>query len=211
MQPVPEYTNEEILERVVHTGIEPELQEHFRKCIEFHTYGAPGILLGVFMVDFGLELLGKTPDDKIFVTCETFKCLPDAPQVIMHSTVGSHRLEVLPIGRFALTMTPAGTEAYAEGVRIYLDRRKLDAYPVIAHWFDNSSEFRPEYMKRELTDAILTAGRDLFSSEQVRVKVPHKQKWHSAVCPSCGEQVPAQMMEGEICAGCGSLAYYERC
>ena len=66
-------------------------------------------------------------------------------------------------------------------------------------------------MKRQLVDEILAAGRDILSYDRIRMKVTHKQKWRSATCPSCGEQVPEDMMEGDVCAGCGSMAYYERC
>jgi formylmethanofuran dehydrogenase subunit E len=211
MQQIPEYSTEDVCERLVALGIDPYLQDYFKRCIDFHTYAAPGILIGVFMVDYALDLSGKTPADKVFVTCETYKCLPDAPQVIMHATVGNHQLQVLPIGKFAITLTPFTAKEYAEGVRVYIDRKKLEKYPIYAAWFDNRPDFKPAYMKRQLVDEILTAQRDVFSHECVRMKVTHKKKWQSATCPSCGEQIPKNLMEGDICAGCGSLSYYESC
>ncbi|HRX33204.1 MAG TPA: formylmethanofuran dehydrogenase subunit E family protein [Methanoregulaceae archaeon] len=211
MQQIPEYSNEDVCERLVALGIDPHLQDYFKRCIDFHTYAAPGILIGVFMVDYALDLIGKTPADKIFVTCESYKCLPDAPQVIMHATVGNHQLQVLPIGKFAITLTPFTAKEYAEGVRVYIDRKKLEKYPVYAAWFDNRPDFKPAYMKRQLVDEILTAQRNVLSHECIRMKVTHKKKWQSATCPSCGEQIPKNLMEGDICAGCGSLSYYESC
>lgn len=211
MQQIPEYSNEDVCERLVALGIDPYLQDYFKRCIDFHTYAAPGILIGVFMVDYALDLIGKTPADKVFVTCESYKCLPDAPQVIMHATVGNHQLQVLPIGKFAITLTPFTARDYAEGVRVYIDRKKLEKYPVYAAWFDNSPDFKPAYMKRQLVEEILTAKRDAFSHDCIRMKVTHKKKWQSATCPSCGEQIPKDLMEGDICAGCGSLSYYELC
>jgi formylmethanofuran dehydrogenase subunit E len=211
MQRIPEYSNSEVCERLVEMGTEPYLQEYFKKCIDFHTYAAPGILIGVFMVDFALDLIGKKPADKVFVTCESYKCLPDAPQIIMHATIGNHQLRVLPIGKFAITLTPFTAKDKAEGVRVYIDRKKLDKYPAYALWFDNSPEFKPAYMKRQLVDEILSAKRDAFSHECILMSVTHKKKWRSAICPTCGEQIPKDLMEGDICAGCGSLSYYEKC
>ena len=211
MQLVPEYSQVEVSECLVAAGIKPELREFFNKCIDFHTYAAPGLLIGVFMVDYALELLGKKPTDRIYVTCETHKCLPDPPQVIMHATIGNHRLRVLPIGKFALTLTPFSAKEYADGVRVYIDRKKLEKYPVVALWFDNSPDFNAGTMKRQLVDEILTSGRDILSFDRIRMKVTHKKKWRSATCPSCGEQIAEDLMEGGICAGCGSLAYYEKC
>jgi formylmethanofuran dehydrogenase subunit E len=81
----------------------------------------------------------------------------------------------------------------------------------LALWFDNSPDFKAGSMKRQVVDEILTAGKDILSFDRIRLKVTHKKKWRSATCPSCGEQVPEDLMEGEKCVGCGSLAYYEKC
>lgn len=210
MPAIPEYSSDELLAKMDAMGMPKELRESFCKCIDFHTYPAPGMLIGVFMVDYALSLTGKKPDDKIFVTSETPKCLPDPPQVIMHATTGNHRLRVLPIGKFAITLTPFSAKEAAEGVRVYVDRKKLEKYPVIAAWYDNTPSFKPATMKKQLVDDILTAGRAILSYERVKMNVTHKKKWTSVTCPSCGEQVPENMMEGTHCAGCGSMAYYER-
>lgn len=210
MQSIPEYTPRELLEKMETMRIQEDLRESFRKCIDFHTYAAPGMLIGVFMVDCALKILDKKPNEKIFVTCETHKCLPDPPQVIMHATTGNHRLRVLPIGKFAMTFTPFSAKEYAEGIRIFIDREKLNRYPALASWYDNSAAFKPATMKRQLAEEILAAACDMFSHERVRMKVTLKKKWKSVTCPSCGEQVPENLMEGTTCAGCGSLAYYEK-
>jgi formylmethanofuran dehydrogenase subunit E len=210
MQQMPEYSDPEVLERIAAHGISPKLQDYFRRCIDFHRYAAPGMLIGVFMVDYALETLGKNPTDRIYVTSETYKCLPDPPQVILHATAGNHRLRILPIGKFALTLTPFTTEEYARGVRVYVDGEKLGRYPVAALWYDNSPDFRGS-MKRQLIDEILAAGRDILSVECIRMRVSRKQKWRSATCSQCGEQVPEDLMEGGLCAACGSMAYYEKC
>lgn len=209
MQTIPEYSTEELLEKMETMGIPPDLRESFRRCIDFHSYAAPGMLIGVFMVDYALSILGKNPRDKIFVTCETAKCLPDPPQVMMHATTGNHRLRVLPIGKFALTLTPFSANECAEGVRVYVDRDKLKKYPVISSWYDNTPAFKPATMKKQLADEILSAGRSILSCAKVRMNVTRKKKWNSVTCPSCGEQVPEYLMEGDRCAGCGSMAYYE--
>jgi len=209
MQEIPEYSDPEVIRRISGQGISPQLQEYFRRCIDFHGYAAPGMLIGVFMVDYALEVLGKAPTDKIFVTSETHKCLPDPPQVIMHATAGNHRLRILPIGKFALSMTPFTSEENARGIRIYLDREKLGRYPAAALWYDNSPGFKGS-MKRQVIDEILAAGRDILSVECIRMKVSRKQKWRSARCLKCGEPVPEDLMEQGLCAGCGSMAYYEK-
>jgi len=128
----------------------------------------------------------------------------------MHATIGNHRLRVLPIGKFAITLTPSSADESVEGVRVSIDRKKMSRYPTLASWYDNSPAFRPATMKRQLVDEILAAGRDILSSERVRMKVTPKKRWNSVTCPTCGEQVPEDLMEGDHCAGCGSMAYYEK-
>ena len=47
---------------------------------EFHGYRSPGILLGGFMLDAGLQELGPTP--YLNIVSETVVCLPDAVQLL---------------------------------------------------------------------------------------------------------------------------------
>ncbi len=190
-------------------GITPSMREYFLKCTEFHTYPAPGMLIGVFMVDYALDLLHKDPRDKIFVVAETEKCLPDPPQVILHATCGNHRLKILPIGKFALSFTPVSTAASAEGVRVYLDLAKLAPYPALRHWYDNKPPGAAPAPRSSIVDDILAAGRSIFSYEWIRIPVSPKKKWNSVVCTRCGDQVPDYLIEDGVCAGCGSLRYYE--
>ena len=42
-------------------AISTRLQDYFKRCSEFHTYPAPGLLIVVFMVDYAVEELGATP------------------------------------------------------------------------------------------------------------------------------------------------------
>ncbi|MBP7411737.1 MAG: formylmethanofuran dehydrogenase subunit E family protein, partial [Methanoculleus sp.] len=80
MQPRLNHTWDDIEARLRSKGSSPEMIEHFRRCIDFHTFAAPGLLVGVFMVDYALELLNPPRDEKIYAVCETTKCLPDPLQ-----------------------------------------------------------------------------------------------------------------------------------
>ena len=65
-------------------GINSKLKEYIQSTVTLHSYPAPGVLIGAIMVDYALELLGATPEEKLFTVCETPKCLPDAVQAIAH-------------------------------------------------------------------------------------------------------------------------------
>jgi len=204
-----EYTLEELLQKLQDLEYNPVFQDYYRRCIPFHTYAAPGLLIAIGMVDYGLELLGVLPGEKVYAVCETQKCAPDPLQVIANCTIGNHRLQVVPVGRFAITMNrPSMTES-AEGFRIYIDPKKLSQYPVLDKWFANSPEFSKKTMVRTLIDEILAAKRSILSVQKVRIPVTQKKKWKTAICKTCGEPIPEGMLEGDKCAGCGSLRYYE--
>jgi len=206
----PEETPDALKASMDKGGVQPELQQEVIRLSEFHTYPAPGVLIGAFMVDYALELLGVTADKKLYGVCETPKCLPDALQVIARCTTGNNRLKVVPIGKFAITLNAPSDGETAEAVRVYVDLEKLKNYPTIDIWYANSPAYDKHTMKGRLQDEIFRAGRMILSFERVRVPVKKKKKWSSVTCPCCGETVPDYLIEGDHCGACGSMKYYEK-
>jgi len=191
-------------------GISPPLLQQILRLSAFHTYPAPGVLIGAFMVDWALEQLGASPEQKLYSVCETPKCLPDALQVMARCTTGNNRLRVLPIGKFAITLNAPSEGETADAVRVFVDLEKLKKFPVIDAWYANSPAYDKRTMKGQLQDEIFRAGRSILSSERVRVAVTKKKKWQSVTCPCCGETVPDYLIEGDRCGACGSMNYYTR-
>jgi formylmethanofuran dehydrogenase subunit E len=206
----PEETPDALKASMDKGGVKPELQREVIRLSEFHTYPAPGVLIGAFMADYALELLGVTADKKLYGVCETPKCLPDALQVIARCTTGNNRLKVVPIGKFAITLNAPTEGETAEAVRVYVDLEKLKNYPIIDIWYANSPTYDKHTMKGLLQDEIFRAGRMILSFERVRVPVKIKKKWSSVTCPGCGETVPDYLIEGDRCGACGSMKYYEQ-
>ncbi|MDD4483542.1 MAG: formylmethanofuran dehydrogenase subunit E family protein [Methanoregula sp.] len=197
-------------ERIDACGVKEPVRTYLLRCADFHSSPAPGLLIGAFMVDYALDLLGASPDEKLFAVCETPKCLPDAPQVIAHITTGNGRLKVLPIGRFAITVNRVSENPTADAVRVYVDLEKIKKFPVIEKWFSNSSEFNKHTMGVALQETIFRAGRSLLSYEKVRVPVKIKESWKPVTCPTCKETVPDYMVVDGKCGACGSMKYYEK-
>ena len=191
-------------------GVSPALQQGILRLAEFHTYPAPGVLIGAFMVDYAMEILGVKKGRKLYGVCETPKCLPDALQVLAHITIGNNRLKIVPVGKFAIAMNLPSEGATADALRVYVDLEKLKKYPTIDTWYANSPAFDKKTMKGQLFDEIFRAGRNILSFERVRVTVKQKEKWSSVTCPCCGEMIPDYLMEGDHCAACGSMRYYEK-
>jgi formylmethanofuran dehydrogenase subunit E len=206
-----EYTLDELKGRMEDCGVEPKVREYLNRCIAFHTFPAPGLLIGAFMVDYALEQLGARTDEKLFAVCETHKCAPDALQVIAHATYGNNRLRIVNVGKFAMTVNRAVDGDQAEGFRVYVDSGKLSRFPTIYTWFTNSPDFNKKTMNNQLFDEIFSAGREILSSERVRLKVEPKKKWKSVTCPKCGEMVPDYTVGADgLCDACGPMSYYEK-
>ena len=201
---------DEIDTRMDANNVSGKMKDYIHRCVAFHSSPAPGVLIGAFMVEYAMELLGVTPDMKLYGVCETPKCAPDALQVIAHCTAGNNRLRVIPIGKFAMTMNAATHEEKAMAVRVFVDLVKLKKFPLIDIWYANSPCFDKPTMKDTLQDEIFRAGREILSFERVRVAVSPKRKWEPVTCSCCGDPVPDYLAVDGRCGGCGSMRYYEK-
>lgn len=204
-----EMTTELVLARAAAVGVPEHMQRMIRRCSDFHTYPAPGLIMGVIMVDWAIESLHARPGEKLFAVAETKKCLPDALQVIAHATIGNNRLRVLHTGRFAITMNRPTTGDTADGIRIAVDSARLDAFPTLQAWFMHDRAFDRRTMTEQLFDEILGGGRRYLSLQPVRVQFAPKRAWSAAICERCGEPVPDTLLADGICGACGDLRYFE--
>ncbi len=204
-----EYSLGELITKVNQSDLPSHLKDYATKALEFHTDPAPGLLISIFMVDYALELLGASPGQMLYATCETKKCAPDAIQVILQSTIGNNRLRIIPTGRFAMILNLPSDGPEVEGVRVYIDPKKLVKYPTILKWFTNDPAFDHKTMKKPLIDEILKSRRAILSSDRVRMVVPVKIKWRGVTCPHCGEMVPNNTLEGIQCQACGTKKFFQ--
>jgi hypothetical protein len=130
-------------------------------------------------------------------------------QVII-GTMGNHRLRLVDTGRFAITINKHSEGTTADGVRVSIDAERVKKYPALNLWYTNDPRFKGGVDSPKLQEEIFCAGCDILAWEPVRVRFTPKKKWASKVCPACGEMVPAESMEGGVCSGCGSMAYYDK-
>jgi formylmethanofuran dehydrogenase subunit E len=165
----------------------------------FHGSIAPGIIAGGIMVDIAQQHL---PEGEFFdVICETQHCLPDAVQLLTPCTIGNRWLKIVDTSRYALTFFNKYT---GEGIRVYLDAKKLKNLPAIRAWFLKEKP-KKEQGLTETLDEFRKAGRSIYSTEKVTVKpafLTSSNQKHSAIalCPSCGEAYRADL--GNICLAC---------
>ncbi|MGA9538924.1 MAG: formylmethanofuran dehydrogenase subunit E family protein, partial [Desulfobacterales bacterium] len=79
-----------------------DLTECLRMIEKFHGWQAPGLVLGLFMVDLAQELIGIDTEADAIV--ETRHCLPDAIQLFTPCTVGNGWMKILDWDKFALSL-----------------------------------------------------------------------------------------------------------
>jgi formylmethanofuran dehydrogenase subunit E len=178
-------------------------QEFLARVESFHGYAAPGVVLGGIMVEAARRQL---PPEVLFdAVCETRNCLPDAVQILTPCTTGNGWLQVINLGRFALSLYDKYQGA---GVRVFLDPRRLAPWPEIAAWY---LKLKPKKAQDSalLLKEIEAAGLEILGIEKIQVRpqlLQKRSKGRIAVCPLCREAYPAK--DGGICRGCQGDAPY---
>ena len=192
------------------------LKEITENVYRFHTKKAPGIPIGVVMVDYAMELLGEVKG-KINAVSETQVCLSDVLQVMTGCTIGNKYLRVLPgLGRYALTIFDRDD---GHGVRVYVDLNKIDPAktPELFKFFGRKRD--PEVQKggsaREESGRIIiqefeTVERGILSWQRVQLENYGKPPTLGAEkCSGCGEtylQRDHQHLKCDFCLG--QQSYY---
>ena len=179
-------------------------EEFLDRVRSFHSYAAPGVLIGGVMVDMAME---QIPKGVLFnVICETYSCLPDSVQLLTPCTVGNGWLRVVNLGRYAVSLYD---KYEGDGVRVYLDPKKLEGWDEIRAWYLKLKTKREQDGER-LQEQIWRAGRDICTLHPVQVK-PGDMARHSkgaiGICSACGEAYPVG--DGAVCLGCQGGAPYQ--
>lgn len=153
------------------------------------------------MVDLSMRNLSK--GDLFDAICETPVCLPDAVQILTSCTIGNGRLLIMPFGKFAVTLYERYT---GEGVRAYLDMKKIAVWPEVCDWYRKNTNKRNQEL---LLAQIKEAGHSLLSIQRVKVdkeKVSRSNLGPCVICPVCGEAYPVQ--HGDKCRSCQGESPY---
>jgi formylmethanofuran dehydrogenase subunit E len=179
-------------------------EEFLNRVSSFHGYAAPGVIIGGIMLTIATEQIPKGVS--FDVICETSSCLPDAVHLLTPCTVGNGRLKIINLGRFALILYD---KSQGNGVRIYLDPKKLGGWGEIQTWLLKLKAKREQDAER-LQEQIWRAGRDIYTLHPVLVKSQYLAKHTKGtigICSVCGEAYPVK--DGAICLGCQGESPYE--
>ncbi len=187
--------------------------ELLKESVALHGHLCPGQVLGVRLAMYGLRLLGiedpKGKDRKrLMVFVEIDRCATDAIQSVTGCSLGKRTLKWLDYGIMAAT---------------FVDLEKDKAVRIIAREEarELSKRYCPEIKdkyKRQLEAYKLMPDEELFSVQDVRVKIPKAdmpgRPGRRVQCEKCGEWIQDFRdieQEGKIfCKPCAYGGYYER-
>ena len=173
------------MEDILNKVKDPETRKDLEKIIKFHGYLSSGAYIGYQMLNIAKRELEINDDEKIYVTCETFNCVPDPFQLLRSPTIGNKGLKVLDYDKMAVTVNKAAgeDEKHMKGIRIFLDPQKTEKYSLLHDWYMNYKKVPHE----EVLPILMDAGEDLYSWEMVEIEVPEKKRKNVLICPMCGE------------------------
>ena len=185
---------EEITEKIT----DPEMRSQIDKVVSFHGYLSTCAFAGIQMLNLAKKILGASNKDRLFVTCETYNCLPDPFQVLAGCTVGNKGLMILDHGKMAVTVTrSASAGSMVKGVRIILDPAKTVRFPRLHAWFMKTEKIpHPEAIS-----ILLSAGESVYTYKILDLEVPGKPRKKIAICECCKESF-VQRDEEMLCVAC---------
>ena len=187
------------MEEVIRSISDPELLSQIERVVPFHGYMSAGAFVGIQIFNIARRELGFSEGERIFVTCETFSCIPDAFQVLGGCTIGNRGLRIEDRGKMAATISrrAPGGATRVEGVRVVLDPAKTASYPRLHSWYMNTEKVPHEEAIRDL----LRAGDGVYAIKAVTVDVAEKPKKRTAICEGCGESFVLRGDE-RLCRSC---------
>ena len=177
------------------------------KCLEkierFHGWKAPGLVLGLFLVDRSRSLIGEAVEFDVIV--ESRHCLPDAVQLFTPCTIGNGWMQILDWDKFALSFYDRRSR---RGWRVWLDLRKAEAYADLYRWFMRTVP-KKKLPLEVLLPVIIEAGPVVLSEMPVTITRYFSRVKKAAinVCPFCGEAFAAA--QGNTCSACQGSGYYQ--
>jgi formylmethanofuran dehydrogenase subunit E len=186
------------MEEIIESIGDPEMRSQILKVAPFHGYLSTGAFIGIQMLNIAKRVLEASNGDRLFVTCETYNCLPDPFQVLAGCTIGNKGLKIIDHGKMAVTVTKrAPANSRIKGVRIMLDPAKTVQYPRLHAWFMKTEKVSHP----EAISILLLAGESVYTWKILNLDVPEKPRKKIAICERCNESF-IQKNDEMLCTAC---------
>lgn len=173
------------MDEVIKKITDPYLLFQIEQVSSFHGYLSTGAFIGIQMLNIAKRLLDADSDEQLYVTCETYNCLPDPFQILAGCTIGNKKLKIRDIGKMAVVVNKRAKDdqMLVRSVRIVLDPAKTAKYPRFHEWYMNTGKVPHE----EAITILIGAGENVYTYKFMDIELPKKPEKHIALCVNCGE------------------------
>jgi formylmethanofuran dehydrogenase subunit E len=164
---------------------DPYLLFQIEQVRSFHGYLSTGAFIGIQMLNIAKRVLGADPGEQLYVTCETYSCLPDPFQILAGCTIGNKKLKITDFGKMAVVVNKRAKDdqILVRSVRIVLDPAKTAKYPRFHEWYMNTGKVPHE----EAITILIDAGESVYTYKFMDIELSKKPEKRIALCVNCGE------------------------
>jgi formylmethanofuran dehydrogenase subunit E len=195
----------------VHTGREISMEDVLKKITDpyllfqiervssFHGYLSTGAFIGIQMLNIAKIVLDADPKEQLYVTCETYNCLPDPFQILAGCTIGNKKLKIKDFGKMAVVINKRAPEnqKLVRSIRIVLDPEKTSQYPRLHEWYMKTGKVPHE----EAISILIDVRESVYSYEIMDIELQEKPEKRIALCDKCGESF-VRKNGGALCLSC---------
>jgi len=187
------------MDEVIKKITDPYILFQIEQVSSFHGYLSTGAFIGIQMLNIAKRLLDADTEEQLYVTCETYSCLPDPFQILAGCTIGNKKLKIRDSGKMAVVVNKRAPEdqMMVRSVRIMLDPAKTAKYPRFHEWYMNTGKVPHE----EAITILIDAGESVYTYKFMEIELSKKPEKRIALCVNCGESF-IQKNGGAKCLEC---------
>ncbi len=164
---------------------DPCLRFQIERVSSFHGYLSTGAFIGIQMLNIAKRVLDANCGEQLYVTCETYNCLPDPFQILAGCTIGNKKLKIKDYGKMAVVVNKTAPEGQRliRSVRIVLDPAKTARYSRLHAWYMKTEKISHE----EAVDELIDAEENVYTYRIMNIELQEKPEKRIALCDRCGE------------------------
>ncbi|NJD77061.1 MAG: formylmethanofuran dehydrogenase [Candidatus Methanoperedens sp.] len=178
---------------------DPYLLFQIERVSSFHGYLSTGAFIGIQMLNIAKRVLNADSGEQLYVTCETYNCLPDPFQILAGCTIGNKKLKIRDYGKMAVLVNKRAPDGQTliRSVRIVLDPAKTAQYPRLHDWYMKTGNIT----HKEAVSILIDAGESLYKYKIIDIELQEKPEKRIALCDNCGESF-VRKNDGPLCQEC---------
>ncbi|MGB8216165.1 MAG: FmdE family protein [Candidatus Methanoperedens sp.] len=187
------------MDDVIKKITDPYLLFQIERVSSFHGYLSTGAFIGIQMFNIAKRVLDADSGEQLYITCETYNCLPDPFQILAGCTIGNKKLKIKDYGKMAVVVNKRAPEGQKliRSVRIVLDPAKTAQYPKLHEWYMKTGKVSHE----EAVSLLIDAGESVYTYNIMDIELSEKPEKRIALCDKCGESF-VQKNDEALCLAC---------